>query len=91
MLLLLCLIAVPPLPAIQDVIEVQHPRAESTVKRRGEIRGWEGTALTLQTNGREESIPNEIIVRIETAWSEDYLAGQRLLEERQFAAAVQPL
>lgn len=90
-LLLLCLIAVPPLPAIQDVIEVQHPRAESTVKRRGEIRGWEGTALTLQTNGREESIPNEIIVRIETAWSEDYLAGQRLLEERQFAAAVQPL
>jgi hypothetical protein len=91
-LLLLCWLTVgTSLPAAQDVVEVQHPKAESTVKRRGEIRGWEGTALTLETNGREESIPNEIIVRIDTAWSEEYQAARRLLEERQFAAAIQPL
>lgn len=90
--LLVWLLAGAPLPAAaQDVIEVQHPKAESTVKRRGEIRGWEGSALTLETNGREEAIPNEIIVRVETAWSEEYQTARKLLDERQFAAAIQPL
>lgn len=79
------------LPAAQDVIEVQHPKAESTVKRKGEIRGWEGSALTLEINGREESIPNQLIVRVETAWSEDCQAGRRRLAERQYSAAVEPL
>lgn len=77
--------------AAQDLVEVRYPQAETIVKRRGEIRGWEGSALTLEINGREEAISNEIIVRVETAWSEEYQTGRRLLAERQYAAAVPPL
>jgi hypothetical protein len=77
--------------AAQDVVEVRYPQADNVIKRRGEIRGWEGASLTLEINGREEAISNDLIVRIETTWSEEYQAGRRLLEERQYAAAVQPL
>lgn len=72
----------------QDLIEVRNAKTETTVKRKGEIRDWQGSALTLELNGRAESISNDSIVRIETSWSLECLEGRKLLEQRQFAAAI---
>lgn len=75
----------------QDVVEVRSSKSGNILKRRGEIKSWEGAALTLEANGRTEPIPNESIVRIETNWSEECLQGRQFLESRKFAAAIEPL
>jgi tetratricopeptide (TPR) repeat protein len=75
----------------QDVVEVRSEKTGNILKRRGEIKSWEGASLTLEANGRSDSIPNDTIVRIQTTWSVDYLSGRQLLESRQFAAAIEPL
>jgi tetratricopeptide (TPR) repeat protein len=75
----------------QDVVEVRSEKTGNILKRKGEIRSWEGSSLTLEANGRTDSIPNDTIVRIQTTWSADCLSGRQLLESRQFAAAIEPL
>lgn len=77
--------------AAQDLVEVRSAKTGNLLKRRGEIKSWEGASLTFEANGRTESIPNDSIVRIETAWSADCVTGRQRLESRQFAAAIEPL
>lgn len=75
----------------QDIVEVRSEKTGNILKRKGEIKSWEGASLTFDANGRTDSIPNETIVRIQTTWSADCLTGRQLLESRQFAAAIEPL
>lgn len=75
----------------QDVVEVRSEKTGNILKRRGEIKSWEGGSLTFESNGRTDSISNDTIVQIQTTWSADCLNGRQLLESRQFAAAIEPL
>ncbi|MFM7115597.1 MAG: hypothetical protein ACKO0N_03100, partial [Planctomycetota bacterium] len=43
----------------QDVVEVRSEKTGNILKRRGEIKSWEGASLTLEANGRSDSIPND--------------------------------
>lgn len=59
------------------------------VPRKGEIVQWKGDSLTLNIGGRERSLKNESIIRIETKWSAEYVQAEGLFDSRQFHPALE--
>ena len=55
----------------QDVVFTRSSRGTET-PRKGTIVDWQGDTLTIEIGGREKSIKGPDIVRIQTAWSEQY-------------------
>lgn len=74
----------------QDVVFTRSSRGTET-PRKGTIVDWQGDTLTIEIGGREKSIKGPDIVRIQTAWSEQYQNGLQLFEQRKFSQAIEPL
>lgn len=75
-----------------DVVVVKrHDKPGETLERRGVIHNWRGPELEMETSGTNRRIANEDIVEVRTIWPVAWTEAERMISERQFAAAVEPL
>ena len=84
------LVALIPLPlAAEDRVVVRGRRPEERVQKRGEIVDWIAGQLRLRgALDREESIPSERILEVESSWSEAEQTARRLQREQKLDEAI---
>ncbi len=71
----------------QDIVITRSEKG-AEVPRKGLIVRWQGDRLKLDVNGRERTIKNENIIRIETDWSEEYSQAEQAFQSHDFQNAV---
>jgi tetratricopeptide (TPR) repeat protein len=71
----------------QDVVYTRSEKGE--VPRKGTIVDWTGSYLKIEIGGRERSLNQADIVRVETTWSKEYQQAESLFAERQFQPALE--
>ncbi len=75
-----------------DVVVVKrHDKPGETLERRGVIHSWRGPELEMETSGTNRRIANEDIVEVRTMWPTVWTGAEQSINERQFAAVVEPL
>ncbi|MFK7766857.1 MAG: tol-pal system YbgF family protein [Mariniblastus sp.] len=83
--------------AQEDVVVTRRASKQSdgssngTIKRKGTIVEWRGLSLTIDSSGTEREIDNDEIVQIQTTWSEEFTAGQKLFQNGQAKEAATKL
>ena len=74
----------------QDIVLTRSSKGTET-PRKGVIVDWQADTLTIEIGGREKTIKGAEIVRLQTAWSEQYQNGLQLFQQRKFSEAIGPL
>ena len=72
----------------QDEVTVRG-KTGKIVKRKGQITEWKGVTLSINVNGRNREIDQSEIIQFQTAWSADYLKGQKLLNAHDYKGAAE--
>ena len=72
----------------QDTVILKSEKSGKSSKRRGEIESWRGNTLTIRSNSGSREIDGDRIVRIETAWPDEYLAGLIAMNSKDFPTAI---
>ena len=88
LLFCVCLATAFPSAFAEDIVFTRGQRSDKISKRRGLIESWKGQTLVIQSGGRSREISGDRIVRIETAWNEQYQAGKTELQQRNFREAI---
>lgn len=76
-----------PCAIAQDRVVVLLSDNSRTVVREGTIVDWKGGEMRMEYNGQINTIKNDRIVQIQTAWPPDYALAEELLKQRKFAEA----
>jgi tetratricopeptide (TPR) repeat protein len=72
----------------EDVVTVRNVGSQQVHRLRGEVVDYTGKELTLRRQEREERIPAERVVDVETTWSEPQRQAQARTDQGALAEAV---
>ena len=77
------LVALLLLPAVacqaEDVLVLNRTDGNGITKKKGEIVSWTGTTIAIKTATGVKEVDSDRLVRVETDWSPDFLAGDKSL------------
>ena len=75
----------------EDTVITRRKNSSETIKRRGTITEWKGSAITVTTNVGQKQIENEDIIEVLTTWQSEYVAARKSLDSGDLTTAISQL
>lgn len=72
----------------QDVIHLRRTSGDGATNRKGEIVDWIGNTISIRGSTGLKEIDTDRLIRIETAWDPNFTAGENMLAQYQYLAAI---